>query len=78
MFIEKKIKQKASAQRRWDNTGLIHKAFNRWKSVTGNENNTDKDGKTEDKNEGKEKERIHGINIGAGSGQYRELIVTRT
>eukprot|EP00965_Chrysotila_dentata_P010368 337631-Pleurochrysis_carterae.AAC.2 len=57
VWTEKKKTHKDNVRQRWDNRGIMNKAFKRWKSATGD---NDKDERTKDKDEGKEKETTYG------------------
>eukprot|EP00965_Chrysotila_dentata_P101376 3346599-Pleurochrysis_carterae.AAC.1 len=51
---------KADVQRRWDNRGKTHKAFQRWRKRVGHEDEAQAGGK-EDREGGKERKRTYGI-----------------
>eukprot|EP00965_Chrysotila_dentata_P045972 1527741-Pleurochrysis_carterae.AAC.1 len=59
-WIATKNGHKASVQRRWDNRGKMHKAFQRWRKRVGHEYDAQARGK-EDGEGGKERERMYGI-----------------
>eukprot|EP00965_Chrysotila_dentata_P184254 6083198-Pleurochrysis_carterae.AAC.1 len=59
-WVIKKNEHEASVQRRWDNRGKMHTAFQRWRKGVWQDYHTQAGGKEE--GEGRiEKEKIHGI-----------------
>eukprot|EP00965_Chrysotila_dentata_P016004 530072-Pleurochrysis_carterae.AAC.1 len=54
------ILYKANVQRRWDNRGKTHKAFQRWRGKVWHEHDAQAGGK-ENGEKGKERERTYGI-----------------
>eukprot|EP00965_Chrysotila_dentata_P215167 6188601-Pleurochrysis_carterae.AAC.2 len=60
MWIEKKIKHKARVQRRWDNRGNTHKAFQKWKANVWHDYKG-QEGEKENGGGGKWRDKTYGI-----------------